>query len=290
MNTEQAEKAAESTVDETGITPADPDGLIPSTMDQPVEDAVSTSDEKDEQVVEKTKLKADKVVVKAKPKSKSKKRGAMRQATLDKINPFRHLIGVEHDDEVAKKAGVGRTSIRRYRQQNGIPRVPTVTFRQGGMVTRTDTESTSTIQPATTHVTMEAQGEATYFEPVLDGGEDSVPDVVWKQELMDLRRKNAELRQYRQKFGDQIESWKQETEEQAAKDAAEIERLNDEIDRLNAEHAAFKKDLEKEIEEKVRDGRLRFTSPPNGVPTTGSMIDQHIAMGHKVTFQIHSAD
>ena len=228
---------------------------------------------------------------KSKSKSKSKKRGAMRQATLDKINPFRHLIGVEHDDEVAKKAGVGRTSIRRYRQQNGIPRVSTVTFRQGGMVTRTDTESTSTIQPATTHVTMEAQGEAVYMEPELEEGfKDSVPDAVWKQELMDLRRENTTLRMNEKDLIAQLDELKSEKETCDMQHRNGHRILKDEINRLNAEHAAFKKDLEKEIEEKVRDGRLRFTSPPNGVPTTGSMIDQHIAMGHKVTFQIHSAD
>ena len=297
---EQAERET-APVEDEGIIPADPDGLIPSTMDKSVEDTTSTPDEKGVQVTEKTNLSAGKVshleVKEALPKAKKKKsksktkRGGLRQATLDKINPFRHLIGVEHDEVVAKKAGVSRTSIRRYREQNGIPRVPTVTFRQGGMVTRTDTKSTSTVQPMTTHVTVEAQSEATYLEPELgEGFEDSVPDAVWKQELLNLRRDNATLRQFRQRLGEQIESWKQEFNEQAAKDAAEIERLNDEIDRLNAEHAAFKKDLEKEIEEKVRDGRLRSTSPPNGVPTTGSMIDQHIAMGHKVTFQIHSGD
>lgn len=295
---EQAEREA-APVEDAGIIPADPDGLIPSTMDKSVEDATSTPDDKGVQVTEKINLSAGKVshleVKEALPKPKKKKtktkRGGLRQATLDKINPFRHLVGVEHDEVVAKEAGVSRTSIRRYREQNGIPRVPTVTFRQGGMVTRTDTKSTSTVQPTTTHVTVEAQSEATYLEPELgEGFEDGVPDAVWKQELLNLRRDNATLRQFRQRLGEQIESWKQEFNEQAAKDAAEIERLNDEIDRLNAEHAAFKKDLEKEIEEKVRDGRVRLSSPPNGVPTTGSMIDQHIAMGHKVTFQIHSAD
>ena len=296
----QTEREA-APVEETGIIPADPDGLIPSTMDQSVEGATSTPDEKGVQVTEKTNLSAGKVslleVKEALPKAKKKKskrktkRGGLRQATLDKINPFRHLVGVEHDDVVAKKAGVSRTSIRRYREQNGIPRVPTVTFRQGGMVTRTDTKSTSTVQPSTIHVTVEAQSEAVHLEPELgEGFEDGVPDAVWKQELLNLRRDNATLRQFRQRLGEQIESWKQEFNEQAAKDAAEIERLNNEIDRLNAEHAAFKKDLEKEIEEKVRDGRVRLSSPPNGVPTTGSMIDQHIAMGHKVTFQIHSGD
>jgi hypothetical protein len=41
-----------------------------------------------------------------------------------RIDAFRHLLGVETDGEVARKAGVGRKAVREYRARHGIPSIP----------------------------------------------------------------------------------------------------------------------------------------------------------------------
>ena len=219
-------------------------------------------------------------------------RYGMRQATLDKINPFRHLVGVEHDESVAEKAGVSRTSVRRYRQANGIPRVPSVTYRRGTIVTRTDTDSTSELPPAAPHVSFEAMGEATYMEP---GDGNNVPDVVWEKELIELRRENAGLRMSEKSLKSELadlksqeDSWKAYGTEKVENLLEEIKNLTDEIERLNEDSAGLRLRLER-TQSDLADARSN-SQGTNGDPTTGAMIDLAMAMGHKVTFQIHSGD